>query len=129
MDREAWWAAVHGVAKSRTRLSDWTELTRDGDDIIQSASSVTSKLSLLGGQLAAEQQGEVHTGLTDTVTLVREAGVLWHSAVCLWVRPREPLLTGLHGTHWTAAGSDAPPGVYSSVLEGEHWQLQREPST
>ena len=26
MDREAWRAAVHGVAKSRTRLSNWTEL-------------------------------------------------------------------------------------------------------
>ena len=25
MDREAWRAAVHGVAKSRTRLSYWTE--------------------------------------------------------------------------------------------------------
>ena len=25
MDREAWRAAVHGVTKSRTRLSDWTE--------------------------------------------------------------------------------------------------------
>ena len=24
MDGEAWWAAVHGVAKSRTRLSDFT---------------------------------------------------------------------------------------------------------
>ena len=27
MDREAWRAAVHWVTKSRTRLSDWTELT------------------------------------------------------------------------------------------------------
>ena len=26
MDRKAWRAAVHGVAKSQTRLSDWTEL-------------------------------------------------------------------------------------------------------
>ena len=29
VDREAWRAAVHGVAKSRTWLSDWTELTED----------------------------------------------------------------------------------------------------
>ena len=26
MDREAWRAAIHGVAKSRTWLSDWTEV-------------------------------------------------------------------------------------------------------
>ena len=26
MNREAWRAAIHGVAESRTRLSDWTEL-------------------------------------------------------------------------------------------------------
>ena len=33
MDREAWHTAVHGVAKSLTRLSDWTELnwTNVGD--------------------------------------------------------------------------------------------------
>ena len=26
MDREAWRAAIHGVTKSQTRLSDWTEV-------------------------------------------------------------------------------------------------------
>ena len=26
MDREAWHAVVHGVAKSQTQLNDWTEL-------------------------------------------------------------------------------------------------------
>ena len=26
MDREAWHAAIHGVAKTRTQLNDWTEL-------------------------------------------------------------------------------------------------------
>ena len=37
MDREAWQAAVHGVKKSRTQLSDWTELMVPlGDDILRS---------------------------------------------------------------------------------------------
>ena len=29
MDREAWHAAVHGVSKSQTQLSDWTELNME----------------------------------------------------------------------------------------------------
>ena len=29
MDGGAWWATVHGVSKSRTRLSDFTSLTGD----------------------------------------------------------------------------------------------------
>ena len=29
MDREAWRATIHGVAKSRTRLSDWTDWLTD----------------------------------------------------------------------------------------------------
>ena len=33
MDREPWHAAVHGIAKSLTRLSDWTELNRDKENL------------------------------------------------------------------------------------------------
>ena len=33
MDREAWRASIHGVAKSRTQLSDWTELNWMANDV------------------------------------------------------------------------------------------------
>ena len=38
-DREAWYATVHGVAKSRTSLSDWTELTWTFLAVLQSMGS------------------------------------------------------------------------------------------
>ena len=42
MDREAWYAAIHGFAKSRTWLSDWTEL------ILHSTFSYCGYLQTLG---------------------------------------------------------------------------------
>ena len=41
MDREAWRAMIHGVAKSRTRLSNWNELNNN-----KSVNSCTSLLLL-----------------------------------------------------------------------------------
>ena len=32
VDREAWHAVIHGVAKSRTRLRDWTELKKNEEN-------------------------------------------------------------------------------------------------
>ena len=42
MDREAWRAAIHGVAKSRTRLSDWSDLMSDFPLNIQSIDTLPS---------------------------------------------------------------------------------------
>ena len=35
MDGEAWRAAIHGVTKSQTRLSDWTEMNWTGMEKIE----------------------------------------------------------------------------------------------
>ena len=35
MDEKAWRAAVHGVAKSRTQVSDWTELNCSTEILVQ----------------------------------------------------------------------------------------------
>ena len=45
MDREAWYAVVHGVAKSWTRLSDWTELKESACSVGDSGSIPGSGLS------------------------------------------------------------------------------------
>jgi len=49
MDREAWHAAIHGVAKSQTWLSDWTELKimRFDCSLLQDSSSILRALIML----------------------------------------------------------------------------------
>ena len=45
MDREAWRAAVHGITKSQTRLSDWTELNEiDSEVTLQWSSQLTTSI-------------------------------------------------------------------------------------
>ena len=44
MDREAWRAAVHGVAKSRTRLSNWTEDIRISQKVFRKEKLFSSRI-------------------------------------------------------------------------------------
>ena len=50
MDQEAWHAAVYGVAKSQTWLSDWTELVYE-EMILKNAKLSFSSCSLPGDEL------------------------------------------------------------------------------
>ena len=69
MDREAWHAAVHGVAKSRIRLSDWTELKTVQPPSDTEEVGHLRKITVLkehGSHLAKEDSGPVtlrHTWL------------------------------------------------------------------
>ena len=62
MDKEAWRAAVHGVAKSRTRLSKWTELNCP-------FLSLTWRIKLLGKREHLVKEGVVLWFIMRTIYL------------------------------------------------------------
>ena len=54
IDREAWWAVIHGVVKSRTWLSNWTELnwiTKIGNSSVGSNVKKLELLASVGGHV------------------------------------------------------------------------------
>ena len=73
MDREAWHAAVHGVAKSRTRLSDWSDWAS------QVVLVVKTHLSM---QEMKEMQA-LSLGQEDPL----EEGMATHSSILAWRIP------------------------------------------
>ena len=75
MEREAWRAAIHGVAKSRTRLSDRTELKG-----ILGAFQVAQKVN----NLSAMQETRVQSlGQEDPL----EKEMATHSSLLIWRIP------------------------------------------
>ena len=55
MNREAWRAAIHGVAKSRTRLSDWTmNVKEEGEKVDLKLNIQKTKIMASGSITSAE---------------------------------------------------------------------------
>ena len=77
MDREAWSAAVHGVAKTWTRLSDWTQLCVDHNKLwkILQKMKISGHLTCLLRNLGASQEETVRTGHGTTDWLQIGKGV------------------------------------------------------
>ena len=84
MDGEAWWAIVHGVAKSRTRLRDFTSTSTES----QGASLVAQLVK----NLPAMQETWVQSlGWEDP--LEKEMAI--HSSILAWRIPRTEKPGGL----------------------------------
>ena len=83
MDREAWCAAVHGVTKSRTGLSDWTEL------MIPHFTHLTNVYGVPGTVLS------LMLLLCVDLKVLREANNSQGLLLGLWLIPRLLLYKGL----------------------------------
>ena len=71
MDREAWRAAIHGVTKSWTRLSDWTELIFIFENHLRISGPTQSKLLLFMGQLSLTSVWTLAYKVPDFTSRVR----------------------------------------------------------
>ena len=100
MDREAWCAVVHGVTKSRTQLSDWTELKKEECKIVTALVLITHTAWVYNLFL--------HTGDADaplSVLSLRNLGLwictgLWTSQVVLVVMNLTPNQCRIHKRPW-----------------------------
>ena len=117
MDREAWGAAVNGVAKSQTRLQDWTDWESVSSGLTKSESSpyLTSfpqrnQGALLWRELWAPGFNSSRYGSFPSNFLSRQAALAW---VSVKVMPGAMLSFPWHGEHALAfviqVDADQPP--------------------
>ena len=74
MDRGAWWATVHGVAKSQTRLSDLARIHRilEGAKCYENSFGKSSLLLKGTGDLQLVSMCCFHSNLTSVLELLSD---------------------------------------------------------
>ena len=115
MDREAWRAAAHGVAKSWAQLSNWTE-------------QLGGWTFASWGQIWAEQQSQCSLQRAPCIWFL--SSKFWSSSrilVCLWftvgVNEEESLMDELQPHNWCSSQScdSCPFPPSSTILCGFPW--------
>ena len=78
-DRGAWCAAVHAVAKSRTRLSDWTTMKKIGNEGKQRKWNGWTSIKTIWMEVIMPQRGKPEPKPTEKPH--RIYGKMWHSRI------------------------------------------------
>ena len=113
MDREVWSAAVHGVAKSRTRLSDWTELNWTDTNKIEKAHDDLKKKKSTKKHLIA-------------FSIHLEKAMAPHSSTLAWKIPRTEEPGGLQSMGSLRVGHDWVTSL--SLFTFMHWRRKWQPT-
>ena len=91
MDREAWHAAIHGVTKSQTRLSNWTELNWTDGSVVNNLPANEGEMDSVPGlgRLLREGNGNplqysclgnpMDRGTWQTQSMRLQKSQTWHS--------------------------------------------------
>ena len=95
MDRDAWRAVIHGVTKSQTRLSDWTELNLHVEDYLLYLKNIDIHVNLIWKNLHRSIQRKVwphcklrqgDTKLTITTFFAWACSVLLQSSLLIHLK-------------------------------------------
>ena len=121
MDKEAWHAAIHGVAKSRTQLSDWIELSlaptiRTRPSFLIFLSHQESSISLLSLSIWGHTEWKPQLQKTNQTDHMEKPSI----SMKLWAMPCRATQDGwvmVESSHktWSTGDGNGKPLQYSCL--------------